>query len=413
MTIKKILFKSILFLCLAVGIFVSGMWFGGTKNLYQELVNKEGQPQIEKIINLYSKNQSNEADFDQFWELWDKIKRKYVKQPVKDADLFYGAMQGLVRGLDDPYSAYFPPKEALEFAESLSGEFEGIGAEIGKKKGQLTVIAPLPKSPAELAGLKTGDLIYAINKEETFELELDEAVSKIRGPKGTTVVLTIGRDGGEEIKDISIIRDKIVIPTVVYEKKENNIAYMRVSVFNEDTWEEFDKVAREVVKNSPKGIILDLRSNPGGYLQTAVDVASEWVVQGQIVLEKFADDSSNEYKSRGAHRFAGIPTVVLVDEGTASGSEIVAGALQDYKLAQIVGKNTFGKGSVQEFEPLSDGSALKITVAKWYTPNGRQIDETGIAPDITLPEIVVQNENGGIDDKGMEKAMELLNAGMK
>jgi len=388
--------------------FVIGLFLGGIWNIQKAVLNEDGSVNISKVLDIYSQTRSEEVEFDQFWDIWDMIKEKYVEQPVADVDLFYGALQGLVQGLDDPNSIYFPPQQATEFAEGLSGEFEGIGAEIGIKDKQLIIVAPLPGAPAEQAGLQPGDKIYAIDGEDAFGIALDEAVSKIRGPKGTEVKLTISHDGLEKIEEVSIVRETINIPTIAGEMQEGDIAYLRISYFNEDTWSEFDKTIRELLAESPQGFILDLRSNPGGFLETSVSVASEWVDTGLIVTEKFSDGTENSYKTRGKHRLSHLPTVVLIDEGTASGSEIVAGALQDYDLATIVGAQSYGKGSVQDFELLNDGSALKLTVAYWYTPAGRQIQDEGIAPDVIVEEMFVETENEEYLDKGLAKALELL-----
>ena len=397
-------------------VFGLGLFLGQILSVQKSVLNKDGSVDISKVLDLYSKSRSKEVNFDQFWNVWDIIKKKYVKQPVNDVDLFYGALKGLVNGLNDPYSTYFPPKEASEFTQSLSGEFEGIGAEIGLKNNQLVIVAPLPKSPAEKAGLKAGDKIYSINDEDTFGISLDEAVFKIRGPKGTNVNLTISHDGLDNLEKVKIVRDTINVPSVTWEMKKNNIAYIRLSYFNENTWNEFDKTIKEILVQSPKGIILDLRNNPGGFLETAISIASEWVKSGVIVSEKFSDGKENKYNTSGEHRLTNLKTVILVDKGSASASEIVAGALQDYKFATIVGEKTYGKGSVQDFQLLPDGSALKITVAYWYTPKGRQIQKEGIIPDITVNNMFVKsttstekiNETDIYVDKGLEKAMDLL-----
>jgi carboxyl-terminal processing protease len=396
-------------------VFGAGLFIGRVWTIQNQVVDENGEVEINKVLDLYSKTRSSEIDFEQFWDLWDMVKEKYVVQPVDDVDLFYGAMQGLVSGLDDPYSVYFPPIEAEEFAKDLSGEFEGIGAEISLRGGQLTVVAPLKGSPAELAGLKPGDKIFGINGEETFDMGIDEAVKKIRGPKGTEVTLTVTSNGFDTLQEVVVVRDTINVPTVEWEMKDGGVVYFRIAYFNQDTWSEFDKAVREFLPQSPKGIVLDLRSNPGGYLDTAIAVASEWIDNGTIVSERFGDDEKNKYTSNGQHRLSDIKTVVLVDGGSASASEIVAGALQDYGVAQIIGEKTFGKGSVQDFELLSDGSAIKLTVAKWFTPDGRQIDEEGIMPDVLVEEmftnVEVDEENGDIDyiDNGLNKAMEILN----
>lgn len=400
---------------LAIGLtFAFGVFVGQTLYVRDQLFAEDGTIKIERVIDLYGQTRSEEVDFDQFWDVWNKVKGKFVDQPVDEVKLFYGAIKGMVAGLDDPYSVYLPPEPAKEFAADLAGEFEGIGAEIGMRDGKLIVIAPLPESPAQKAGLKPGDTIYAIDGEDTASLSLEEAVLKIRGPKGTTVTLTVSHDGIETIEDVAIVRDTITVPTVYWEMKENTIAYLRISYFNQDTWDRFDKAVREMLLKSPKGIVLDLRSNPGGFLETSIDIASEWIENGVVVSEGAQVDNRQEFRSRGRHRLAGIPTVALVDEGTASGSEIVAGALQDHGVATVVGAQTFGKGSVQDFEVLPDGSALKLTIARWYTPNGRQIDKEGIAPDVVIEEMfVVEKDEVGVEigevkDAGLEKAIEML-----
>ncbi len=407
--------KKIMFILASLGIvvltFISGYFLGSSRGIYNSLVSSDGQVEITKVLDLYGKSRSSSVNFDQFWKVWDMVKLGHVEQPVDEVKLFYGALEGLVAGLGDPYSVYFPPKQAQEFANDLSGEFEGIGAELGKKDDVLTIIAPLPGSPAEKAGIKIGDKIYAINKEDALSLTVEEAIQKIRGPHGTEVVLTVTQKGPESLREIKIIRDKIVVPTVVWEKKEKSIAYLRINYFNQETLPQFRKVINEIKSFGAKGIVLDMRGNPGGYLDTSVAVASEWIKEGLIVREKFHDKTIKDYVSMGSsHEFATMPTVVLVDEGTASGAEIVAGALQDYGLAQLIGKKTFGKGSVQNFEPLPDGSAVKLTVAKWFTPKERAIDKEGIQPDIVLEEMFQEDKKQpkGFRDLGLEKAIEIL-----
>ncbi len=382
-----------------------GIFFGMAIVVHRDVFLRSQSDRVLPLIHTYTNLRPDEVDFNQFWTIWDKVKEKYVTQPVDETAMFYGALEGMVRGLGDQHSVYFPPKQAEEFAKDLAGELEGIGAEIGIKDNVLVVIAPLAESPAERAGLKPGDKILMINDEETFGLSIDEAVSKIRGPAGTTVTLTITRDGLESAEDIVIVREKITIPTVIFEKKDNNIAYLRITYFNQDTWPSFEKKVRQVLEERPHGIILDLRSNPGGFLDTAIDVASEWIPSGVIVKERMKDGLEQAHGSRGTHRLVGIPTVVLVDEGSASGSEIVAGALQDYGVAELVGKKTYGKGSVQDFEVLPDGSALKLTIAKWYTPKDRQIDKEGIMPDVVVDPMFNTSTK---TDLGLEKALELL-----
>jgi carboxyl-terminal processing protease len=396
----------------AIILFAAGYFLGSTRGVYKEVTNESGDVALAKVIDLYQRTRSDQVSFDQFWKVWDMVKKQHVDQPVDDVDLFYAATAGLVDGLNDPYSVYFPPKEAKAFADDLSGEFEGIGAEIGMRDDLLTVIAPLPSSPAEQAGIRAGDTIFAIDGDDTFGITIEEAVGKIRGPGGTDVVLAITHNGISTVEEVTITRNTINVPTIVFEMKQDDIAYLRISHFNEDTLSQFNDVVQDVLLEGPRGIVLDMRSNPGGFLDTSVRVASEWVNEGIILQERFQSGEISEYTSVGKHRFVDIPTVVLVDGGTASASEIVAGALQDYGVATLVGTQTFGKGSVQNFEILPDGSALKLTIAKWLTPHGREIDGEGIAPDVIVEEMFTlpdeSDENAVAVDNGLEKAIELL-----
>lgn len=397
-----------IFLAFAAGYIVASF-----RGIQKMVLDQNGVTDITKVTQLYQKTRSESVSFDEFWQVWNVVKTKFVDQPVDEVKLFYGAIQGMVAATGDPYTVFFPPQKAEEFTTQVTGKFQGIGAEIGKKAEYLVVISPLPKSPAELAGLKSGDKILAIDGTSTLDMAVDAAVNKIRGEKGTIVKLTIQRGGEEKLQDISITRDIINIPTVTWEMKEKNIVYLRVSFFNGETWSDFDKAIPEILAKKPQGIVLDLRGNPGGYLDSSVSVASEWIDSGTIVRERFSSTSVKDYPTEGKHRLSNIPTIILVDGGTASGAEIVSGALQDYKKATLVGEKTFGKGSVQSFDLLPDGSALKITVAKWFTPLDRQIHEKGIDPDVIVPDMfgfassTTSSQKNPID-KGLLKAFELL-----
>ena len=383
--------------------FLSGQYYFVQKNVTDE----NGEVEQVKVLKLNRMiNRSDEVDFQQFWDVWDKIKSKYVKTDVKDVDLFYGAMQGLVYALGDPYSLYFPPKAADEFAKDLSGELEGIGAEIGVKNQQLTIIAPLANTPAEKAGLRPGDKVMEINKEQTIGMDANTAVSKIRGKAGTEVALVIERDGSTEPQEIKIIRAKINVPSVTFSMKNDEVGYFRIMQFNEDTQKQFDKGIKDFQSRGGKKIILDLRSNPGGYLDQAIKMSSEWIEKGIVVSEKGNDGNSKNHEALGNARLSDIKTIVLINGGSASASEIVAGALRDTKKATLVGTKTFGKGSVQDYEMFEDGSALKITVAEWFTPNGLNINKEGIAPDVEVKEDWEKEKVG--EDSVLDKAMELL-----
>ena len=404
---RKILVNIIFGSAATLLIFGLGFLSGEALVVKKAITNESGEVNIEKVVNLNrSISRSNSVNFNQFWDVWDQIKQKYVKQPVNDVDLFYGAMQGLVAGLGDPYSVYFTPKDAAEFNKSLSGEFSGIGAEIGIKNNQLVVISPLPGTPAEKAGLKPGDKILMINEHSTFGMDVNTAVENIRGPATSSVKLNILRNGWEKPKDFNIHRAKINIPAVMFSMKKNNVAYLRIMQFNENTIPQLNKYIAEIQNKKASGIILDLRGNPGGYLDSAVSMASEWVKEGKIVSEKFSGGNENIHYSEGLHRLAGIKTVVLVNKGSASASEIVAGALQDNLAATVIGEQTFGKGSVQDYQILPDGSALKVTVAEWYTPAGNNINEKGITPNIEIKEDFEKEEVG--QDVMIDKALEIL-----
>ncbi len=351
---------------------------------------------------------SKDADFNLFWEAWDIIQDSYIDRPISETKLLYGAIAGQVASLGDPYSIFMEPKTAEEFAQELTSEFEGIGAEIGIKNNILTIISPLPDSPAEKAGLKAGDKVYKIDDADTTYLSLDGAVRLIRGEAGTKVILTIFRDGQDETQKIEIVRGRIHYETVKWELKENNILYIKISHFNQDTADLFGQAIQENLGKNLQGVVLDLRNNPGGFLGIATDIAESWIKKGDIiVVEKFSQNNKNYYKSRGRAELAALPTVALINEGSASASEIVAGALQDHGLATIIGKRSFGKGSVQDLRHLSDGSNIKLTVAKWLTPNERMIDGEGIAPDI---EVELTEEDYSSDrDPQLDKALEILN----
>ena len=413
----------ILALVLILSSFGSGMYISQKSEVIKKLAEKE-VIYFGSLTGKYGRGRDDilkqDVDFNLFWEIWDTLEKEYVdKNKLNDKEMFYGALKGLVASIGDPYTVFMDPKLSREFEDDLAGTFEGIGAEIGIRKEILTIIAPLEGTPAQKAGLLAGDKIYAINGEATASMTVDEAVTKIRGPKGTNVTLTIFKEGGDTAKDTVITRGVIVVKSVKTEiipsagaqggqeeKKDNDIFVLEINNFNNDTSDLFNKAVREILSKNPKGIILDLRNNPGGYLDTAIELASEWVDSGVIVTEKFSEEKSNEYLSRGRARLKDYPTVVLVNGGSASASEILAGALRDYKKATIVGQQTFGKGSVQTLKEFGDGSSVKITVAKWLTPNGDSINDAGIKPDI---EIEMTPEDYEEDkDPQMEKAVEIL-----
>lgn len=355
---------------------------------------------------LSSKVEAVDAQFPSylFSDVLDSINSEYLKKTADSKTLFYGALTGMVGALGDPYSSFFPPKDAAQFDEQVEGQFEGIGAEIGfNDEKQLTVIAPLPGTPAEKAGLKTADRILAIDSQETTNMNVDEAVQKIRGKKGTTVTITILHEGAKAVEDITITRDAIKVPSMEW-KMDGDFAYIRIYSFSGNVVSDFNRIKKEVVDKKPKGILLDLRGNPGGYLDAAVDISGNFLTSGTtVVIESFGTGKEQVYRSSGSAMFADVPVVVLVNKGSASASEILAGALQDNNKAIVVGEKSFGKGTVQSYRKLQDGSSLKITVAKWLTPKGTEINGVGIVPGVEVAQDVSTEK-----DEVLEKAKQVL-----
>lgn len=330
-------------------------------------------------------NVSNDADFGTFWDVWRLVRAEYVDQPVSEKNLYYGAITGMVASMNDPYSTYFTPEDAKAFDEQLSGTFFGIGAQLDVKDGKIVVVAALPDTPADRADIRTGDVIFAIDGADTEGMSVDEAVGHIRGKKGTTVSLSIIRDNAMDPIVIPIVRDEITVDSVKYSMKDNHVAVIEISMFNEDTSSLFAKAAENAIQDGATSIVLDLRNNPGGLLDSAIDLAGYWIPRGGTAVIEDVRGERTEYPTSGSGSLRDIPAVVLVNGGSASASEILAGALQDAKEATVVGEQTFGKGSVQEYHGLPDGGAIKITVARWLTPLGRSIDKEGITPDEIVP----------------------------
>lgn len=339
--------------------------------------------------------------FPTFWEAWDKLHANFINELV-DEKLFYGAVSGMVKAAGDPYTAFAPPAETKQFEETISGSFSGVGIEIGLRNGAVTVIAPLNGSPADKAGVRAEDIIVAIDSEPIVpDTSIDEVVREIRGLKGEPVTLTVVHKGASQTEDISIVRGEIAIESVLVDITDD-IAHIKITSFNDDTAKRFNAAARQAEQAPVKGILLDVRGNPGGYLHTAVDIASRFLPKDTLVVSE-RGKANQEYIAQGNAILQDVPAVVLVDGGSASASEILAGALQDNRSVPIVGTRSFGKGSVQEFLKMSDDSSLRVTVAKWYTPNGRSISDEGIEPTV-----VVEQDRETTEDEQLLRAREEL-----
>ena len=352
--------------------------------------------------------QPEDINFSLFWEAYNKIQEKFVdREKIDIQEIIYGAISGMVNSLDDPYTVFFPPEDTKKFKEDVSGVFEGVGMQIDIKKGQLQVVAPLEGTPAQKAGLRPGDKIIKVNDTLTAELTLDEVVSLIRGPRGTEVVLTIFRDGWDETKDFRIVRGVIEVPSLKWELMEDDIAYIKLYQFSKKALFDFTEAVFEISDSPAKKIILDLRNNPGGLLTVAQDIAGWFLENGDIVvIEDFRDREDIEYKAYGNGVFLDYKIVVLINKGSASGSEILAGALRDNRDILLIGEKSFGKGSVQELDELRGGSSLKITIAKWLTPKGELITETGLEPDVKVEMSIEDYEEER--DPQLDKAVEVI-----
>ncbi len=367
----------------------------------------EDMPSEKKISGVLNKEtQIENVDFQIFWDTWKELERKYVdRKDINRQDMVYGAISGMVNAVGDPYTNFFAPESAKIFKEDIDGSFSGIGAEIGFRKGLLTIISPLKDSPAQKAGIKAGDVIVKVDGESTVDMSLEEAVLKIRGPKGEKVTLTILREGLEDLKDITIVRDTIQIPTIEYEIKEQNIGYIKLYNFTGDASPLFKKYAKELKNQGAERFIVDLRNNPGGFLDAAIEIASTMVPKGEVItIESFGGKKSDrKFRSKGYGYLQDVPLVILINEGSASASEIVAGAAKGKDKIKIVGKKSFGKGSVQEVVDITEDTFLKVTIAKWLTPDGMSIQDNGIEPDIE-----VDDSEDPKEDPQLKKAIEVV-----
>ncbi|GAB4399115.1 MAG: S41 family peptidase [Anaerolineales bacterium] len=372
--------------------------------------------------------------FAPFWEAWTILHQNYVDQPLDDEALMRGAIDGMMQSLGDQHTAYMDPDQFLQSSMSLDGEYEGIGAWVDTNAEYLTIVSPMPGSPAEKAGLKPGDEIVTIDGKDMTGIDGNVVIRSVLGPANSQVILGVRREGETKLLEFTITRAKIVVPSVESKMLEGNIAYVHLFTFGEKTSADLEAALKTLMAQNPKGLILDLRNNGGGYLQTAIEVASQFIPAGQVVMhEDYGNGERDTYTALRGGLATEIPMVVLVNEGTASASEIVSGAIQDYGRGTLVGVTTFGKGSVQTVVPLSnEEGAVRVTVARWLTPKDRQIHKVGLTPDVKLAVFTQEQWDAGIDleaeglteadvviltadevkaqrDPQLEKAIELLN----
>lgn len=374
-------------------IFIGGIYFG--QNVDINFIGNNA--------NVSVKGQKS-LDYSSVDEAYNTLISSYDGQ-LDESKLIDGLKKGLTEATEDPYTEYFSAEESKAFDEQISGAFVGIGAELGKEDNAVVIVAPLKGYPAEKAGVKAKDIILKINDEDALSLGISDAVKKIRGEKGTSVKLNVLRGGTEQL-EFNIVREEIKIPSVEYEVLDGSVGYIRISRFSDDTNDLVEEAAKDFKAKGVTSLLVDLRNDPGGYLEQAIQVASHWVDSGKtVVSEKRSGKVIQTHKAVNGQEFKGMKTIVLVNEGSASASEILAGALKDYGLATLVGEKTYGKGSVQQVNKLSGETSIKVTIARWFTPNDKNIDKEGIEPDEKV-EITPEQFKVG-EDPQKARALEL------
>jgi carboxyl-terminal processing protease len=402
-----------------VFLMMGSFWVGFNRGTHS-YAGLESSSAVQEAVSpqdafISHKDQNKTVDFSLFWKSWDLLKDKYVDKGKLDAnEMMYGAIKGMLASTGDPYTTFFDPKANKEFQEEITGSFQGIGAEIGMKDNVLTIVAPLDDSPAQKAGLLAGDKILKIDGTNTMDMDVEKAVSLIRGAKDTEVTLTIFRNGGDDqTKDFTVKRDVITVKSVKTEFKDNGIVYVKVSRFGDDTSDVFKQAIQDVAAKKSRGLVIDLRNNPGGYLDAAVSMASLMLPENKVVvMEENSNGDRKKMYSKSGDVVSGIETVVLINEGSASASEILSGALRDNRTnVTLVGKKSYGKGSVQELLPVTQDTSVKITVARWLTPNGKQINHEGITPDTEVA--ISADDRDQNKDPQLDKALEILTDKLK
>lgn len=404
---KNPYFIPILTLILVSSVAGSSYFFG-----FKRGAEKPKNIIVEGVSHL-EKPQEIQTDFNTFWQAWEVLKENHINSEKFSAQkAVYGAIRGLAGSMDDPHTTYFDPAQSKAFMEDISGKFGGVGMEIGIKNDTIMVIAPLKNTPAERAGLKPSDYILKIDGRSTENLTVEEAVSLIRGDVGTTVKLTVIREGWTDIRDFEITREIIQAPVIEWKMAADGMMHLQFYRFTENSHELFYNAVSEAIRQGARGMILDLRSNPGGPLEVTVEIAGWFIDKGKVVVqEEFSSGFTNSLRSNGPAWLRDFPVVALINSGSASASEILAGALRDQRGVKLVGLKSYGKGSVQQLFPLPDDSTLKITIAKWLLPSGKVIEKNGLEPDykVELPEAWTREK----PDPQLNKAIEILEKQIK
>lgn len=405
---SKIFVTIVIFLIVVAGTFSAGFIVGQIAPLISS--DKPSTTTIQSTTPGSPTLTAEDLDtlFQPFWEAWKYVESDYVDQPVDETTMMRGAISGMLESLGDAHTSYMDPETFQQQNAPLIGEYEGIGAWVDVTGEFLTIVSPMPGSPAEENGLKPEDQIHAVDGEDMTGIAGDLVLRKVLGAENTKVTLTIYRPAADETFDVTITRKKIEIPSVTSKMLDDNIAYIQLANFGEKTHDDLKSQLKTLLDQGPKGLILDLRNNGGGYLNAAIDVASEFVNQSPIMFEEFGDGQRVKYNAKSSGIGTDIPLVVLINGGTASASEITAGAIQDYMRGFLVGTQSYGKGSVQNWITLqNDQGAIRVTIARWLTPKERQINSVGLTPDYIV-EYTEEDMTAGIDPQ-LNKAIELLN----
>lgn len=392
------------FFVLTIGFVGGKLWGGGINDLVDS--------PMYKIVGKRDNQEVTELDFDKFWEVWGDLSSGYVEKDLPEEDMYYGAIKGMVAGIDDPATVFLTPEETEQYELGNQGKFEGIGAELGYEDGWVVVVTPLEGSPAMEAGIKAGDKIYRVDGEDVTNKDIYQVVDLIRGEKGSDVEITVIRNGAAEAKDITVTRGEITVASVSYEEKDGDVFVIDVDRFTEaspSAWrEKWNTVVDEVIEEDPEGVVLDLRGNPGGYFSSAVWAAGEFLEKGDVVVkQRDRNGSEKKFSVTRDGRLQDVELVVLVDGGSASASEILAGALQHYDRAEIIGEDTYGKGTAQDIIEYTDGSSLHITIYKWILPDGRWLNPDDVIEPDTEVEFTEDNFVEG-EDPQMDEALESL-----